>query len=597
MISIIKQILSILSADQKKRLITIQILIVISALFELAGLASIAPFMAVVTDSSVIESNQYLKSFYEFSDVDSISHFIILMAILVLIILTVTSFLSILTVWKLSRFATQVSAENSTRLYTYYLHQDWLFHAMGSTSQLNRKINSEIGRTSLLIQAFLQINSKLTLTAFMLVGLVFYNPMVALIGISTFLIAYTLIFTVVRTRLVTNGRLISTTATVRFKMVSEGFGGIKDLLLLGRQKEFSRRFSKAAHENARAQSSHRTLQNIPKYILEFIVYSALILLVVSLIIFDGNDASDVLPVLAVFGLAGLKLLPAGQQIYASLVDIKANTPALEAIESDLRNSLSLKFSDSDDDFHQMEPKDSIELKNIEFTYPSKSTPVLKSVSINIKVNSLIGIVGPSGSGKSTAVDILLGLIQPSKGTLLVDGKVISDRNKKAWQRNIGYVSQSIFLTEGTIAENIAFAVINSEINYEKIEHVLKLAHMEDFVSKLPDGYDTTVGERGVQLSGGQRQRIGIARALYNDASVLVFDEATSALDGLTERAIMEAIHDFSGSKTIVMIAHRLKTVQKCDQIIYLDAGEVVQIGNYEELCTTNDAFRQMAEHA
>lgn len=594
---LIKQILSILTTEQKQRLLGIQLLIIVSAVFELAGLVSIAPFMAVVTDPSVIQNTEFLSKLYIYSNVASTNQFIIVMAVLVLIILTITSLLSILTVWKLSRFATQISAENSTRLYTYYLHQDWLFHAMGSTSQLNRKINSEIGRTSLLIQALLQINSKLTLTTFMLVGLVFYNPMVALIGIGTFLIAYTLIFTVVRSRLVRNGRLISSTATIRFKMVSEGFGGIKDLLLLGRQNEFSRKFSEAAHENARAQSSHRTLQNIPKYILEFIVYSSLIILVVTLIIFEGGEASDVLPVLAVFGLAGLKLLPAGQQIYSSLVDIKANTPALEAIQDDLKNSLVFKGFHNGTDVHREIPKESIQLVDVEFTYPSKNTPVLNSISIDIKVNSLVGIVGPSGSGKSTAVDILLGLIEPSNGKLIVDGRVISEENKIAWQRNIGYVSQSIFLTEGTIAENIAFAVHASQIDYKKIEQVLELAHMTDFVSKLPEGYATKVGERGVQLSGGQRQRIGIARALYNDASVLVFDEATSALDGLTEKAIMEAIHEFSGRKTIIMIAHRLKTVQKCDQIIFLDAGDIVQVGTYDELYTTNNQFRLMADHA
>ena len=215
----------------------------------------------------------------------------------------------------------------------------------------------------------------------------------------------------------------------------------------------------------------------------------------------------------------------------------------------------------------------------------------------IPVNSVIGIVGPSGSGKSTLIDILLCLIKPQQGQLKIDEITINDQNRRSWQNTIGFVAQSIFLSEGTIAENVAFGIPKHEIDFDQVKKVLALAHLNDLIETLEKGVHTRVGERGIQLSGGQRQRIGIARALYHKAEVLVFDEATSSLDGITEKMIMEAIHEFSGKKSIILIAHRLKTVQKCDQIFFIDKGKVVDHGTYKELIKKNEHFRNMAIHA
>jgi len=246
---------------------------------------------------------------------------------------------------------------------------------------------------------------------------------------------------------------------------------------------------------------------------------------------------------------------------------------------------------------QLYVKKNIVLEDVTFTYPNKEKPVLCNLSLTIKTNSIVGIVGLSGSGKSTLIDIVLGLISPQSGRLKVDDIKVSKENLRAWQNSIGFVPQSIFLSEGTIAENVAFGISKSNIDTMIVKQALKLAHLEELVSNMPKGIDTKVGERGVQLSGGQRQRIGIARALYNDPSLLVFDEATSALDGTTEKMIMDAIHDFSGMKTIIMIAHRLKTVQKCDVIYFINHGKIIDSGTYSELLEKNEQFREMAKHA
>ena len=224
-------------------------------------------------------------------------------------------------------------------------------------------------------------------------------------------------------------------------------------------------------------------------------------------------------------------------------------------------------------------------------------PALNNINIDIPINATVGFVGESGSGKSTAIDLLLGLISPNVGQLMLDDLVIDNKNRHAWQQNIGFVPQSIFLSEGSIAENVAFGLRSQDIDLLKVQQAIKLAHLAPLVARLTEGVHTKVGERGVQLSGGQRQRIGIARALYNQADVLVFDEATSALDGITEKVIMDAIQELSGQKTIVMIAHRLKTVKNCDIIYLMERGEVVEQGTYQQLIDNNPTFKKMAQYS
>ena len=239
----------------------------------------------------------------------------------------------------------------------------------------------------------------------------------------------------------------------------------------------------------------------------------------------------------------------------------------------------------------------INLEGISFTYPGKLNPAVDDLNMIIPANSVVGLVGESGSGKSTTIDLLIGLLNPQKGAISIDNVCVNDVNKRAWQNTLGFVPQSIFLSEGTIAENVAFGLPPQSIHLEQVNRALQLANLTELVKELPEGINTKVGERGVQLSGGQRQRIGIARALYHEANVLVFDEATSALDGISEKIIMEAIHEFSGKKTIIMIAHRLKTVQKCDIIYIMDKGKIIDQGTYHELLESNSKFKEMAEHS
>lgn len=598
----IKQLFQLLTPEQRKRFYGLQVLVILMAVMELFGIASIGPFMALVAEPKLIETNHTIATIYQFSGLQSTNQFLFATGLSVLVALGLASAISIITTWRLSLFAMQTGTEISDRLYTHYLNQDWLFHASGSSAQLTKQVTTESSRvTHSILQPLMQLNARLVLAILIGTSILLYNPVIAITGLAIFISGYVIIYRLVKNRLLINGERLSETSTLRFRLMNEGFGGIKDILLLNRTQDFIEQFNESGKTQARAQAVNSTLSQTPRYFMELIAFGAMIGLVLVLLKMHDGILSQVLPVLAVYALAGFKLLPALQQIYGSVTTIKGNASAFEAIKPDLiasQNQIHPQPKQAQETL-KLNTHDytAICLQGISFTYPNASKPALDDINLTIPLNTTVGFVGESGSGKSTAIDLILGLIKPGKGELKLDNTPITEENKQAWQANIGFVPQSIFLSEGSIAENIAFGIKKSEINLEQVKQALKLAHLEELVNSLPDGLNTKVGERGVKLSGGQRQRIGIARALYNNASVLVFDEATSALDGITEKIIMDAIHELSGQRTIILIAHRLKTVQKCDQIFLMKKGSLVDQGSYSELIENNERFKKMATFA
>ncbi len=598
MFQLVKQLFNLLTRSQRRSFYVLQVLVVLMAFVEIIGVASIIPFMALVGDMSQLQQDTIIAKVYQSSGIESESQFVFILGIGVLVMLFISAMISMFTIWRLSMFANNIGAEIMDKLYTHYLKQDWLFHAYGSSAQLTKKIATEALRvTNGVIVPLMQMNARIALALFMSLTIFIYDPKVAIIGLAVFSVSYYILFKVVRMRLQNNGSAISEVNEQRFRLMNEGFGGIKDVLLLGRDNDFIKRFRKTGHTLAYSQGTNGALYQVPRYFMELIAFGSMIALLLYLIASHNGNLGMILPILSVYALATFKLLPAFQQIYVSTAQIKGHIAAFESIKQDLTNSTKSKPKVMKLNDGYLRPKNKIELEDITFTYPGKEEPTLNHLSISIPANSVIGIVGPSGSGKSTLINIMLGLIDPQQGQLKIDNKVINDENRRPWQNTIGFVAQSIFLSEGTIAENVAFGIPHEQINTEKVQQALKLAHLTELLESLEQGINTKVGERGVQLSGGQRQRIGIARALYHEAEVLVFDEATSSLDGITEKMIMEAIHDFGGQKTIIMIAHRLKTVQKCDQIFFVDKGQLVDQGTYQELIETNEHFKNMAAHA
>jgi ABC-type multidrug transport system fused ATPase/permease subunit len=598
MFKLIGNLFNLLSPYQRKRFFILQLLVILMSIVEILGVASIIPFMALVGDMSQLQQDSFFASLYKMSGITSESQFVFVLGICVLIMLFISMMISVFTIWGLSMFANKIGTEIADRLYAHYLNQDWLFHASGSSAQLTKKIATETMRvTGAILVPLMYLNSKVVLSLLMSISIFVYDPKVAAIGLSIFAISYFFLFKGVRNKLNKNGIAISEVNEERFRLMNEGFGGIKDVLLMGRDSDFINRFNKTGKTLAYSQGTNIALAQAPRYFVELLAFGSMILLILYLIASHNGNLGMILPIISVYAIGTIKLLPAFQQIYSSIAIIKANIPAFESIQQDLYDSphtgeILKKVEES-----YLHPKKQISLEKVRFTYPKKQQPALDGLSIEIPINSVIGIVGPSGSGKSTLIDILLGLIKPDQGELKIDDEIIDSKNCRSWQNTIGFVAQSIFLSEGSIAENIAFGIPHNEIDFKQVEYALDLAHLTELTNSLKQGIHTKVGERGIQLSGGQRQRIGIARALYHKAEVLVFDEATSSLDGITEKMIMEAIHQFSGKKTIILIAHRLKTVQKCDNLFFIDNGKVVDQGTYDELIEKNEQFKNMSMHA
>tara|TARA_R110002012_G_scaffold64971_4_gene170588 strand:+ start:6028 stop:7836 length:1809 start_codon:yes stop_codon:yes gene_type:complete len=602
MLTQLKELYFLLTTEQRRKLLRLQVLVVLMSIAEITGVVSIGPFMALVGDMSQLQGDGLIADIFEASGFEEPRTFLFCLGLLVVVVLTGSAMISMYTIWRLSIYGAKVGAELSSRLYNYYMYQPWLFHASGSSTQLTSQISQECDRiTTSIIKPLMQMNAKLVMAVMMAAAIFIYNPVVALMGLVIFTASYLLLYRIVRWRLIRNGKGITKAQRTRFKLMSEGFGGIKDALLLGRQPIFTERFDEASARLARAQGTNQAMGQVPRYAMELVAFSSVILLILYLLAAYEGNLGSILPVLSVYALAGFKLLPAFQQVYTSISNIRGNIAAFDTLRDDLRASLQASQQNTSSfkgkKNNYLQPRQSIQLKNVTFTYPGKEEPALKELNLEIPVNQVIGLVGSSGSGKSTAIDLLLGLLEAQQGELAVDGVPITDHNRREWQNSLGFVPQAIFLADTSIRENIAFGLPPEAIEEDNVRRAASMAHLEELIDELPEGLDTRVGERGVQLSGGQRQRIGIARALYNDADVLILDEATSALDGITEKLIMDAIHDFSGRKTIIMIAHRLATVKECDCVYFMEGGRVVDFGNYDELVQRNQTFQRMAQYA
>jgi ABC-type multidrug transport system fused ATPase/permease subunit len=597
------ELFGLLQSRQKRKYLMLQILIILMSVGEVMGLLLLGSFISLISDINEINENQFIYSVYLFFEFKENQTFLIFFGGLVLILITITSLISILTIWRLSIFSAEIGAELSSRLFSFFMHKPWLFHTAANSSTLINKIAAECERVnSGIISPFMQLNAKLVLALFICIGLFIYQPLIALFIATVLSFAYVILFLTVRKKLTKNGEEITLHQGKRYKLMSEGFGGIKDLLLSKRQSYFIKNFNNASYSFSFSKAKNLILGQVPRYAIEMIAFSIIIILIILLIYFGFGEGKDIFPIISIYALAAIKLLPAMQQIYYSLSMIRGHLPGFYNMREDLYESKNFNQNLHEFSFSQ-EPNNvdfftnEVRLQEVTFSYPGTDLQILKNVNITIPKNKLIGIVGPSGSGKSTLIDIFTGLIEPNTGSLLIDNKELISENKRLWQSNIGIVSQNIFLSDSSIASNIAFGLNAEDINYEQVNHAIKLSHLEDLVLTLPEGIESIVGERGIQLSGGQRQRLGIARALYNNSNILILDEATSSLDGITEKLIMQAIHDFMGLKTMILIAHRLSTVKECHLIYLLVDGKIEDSGSYKELLERNAIFQKMVENS
>ena len=603
MIKNLVELFSNLTKQDKRKIIFLQILTIFMSFAEVLSIMAFGPFMTLITNPDIIHTNEYINGVYNYFNFENTKSFIIFSATTLLIILSFSTILHSFTIWKIAINSNVIGSYLASRIYQFYMKKNWMFHIKNNSSYLINNLSSECGRVVHgIIQPTLNSVAKIILSLSICITIFIYNLPVALFTSFILTFCYFFIFKIVKKNLANNGKIISVKNALRFKLMSEGFGGIKETILLGRQKLFSDRFYNSSFEQAMAIGKNQAINQLPRQFMEFVSYFLVVVISIFLISFIDKDFKLVLPLLAIYAVAGLKLLPAFQHIFNSAATIKGNMSAYESLKDHILES-SLLIRNKDEKFieenisEQLVPKKNIKFENIYFRYPSTEKYILKNLNFEIKANQTIGIVGPSGSGKTTVIDLLCGLLQPSEGKITVDSENIFENTKniRKWQNSLGLVSQSIFLSDISIKENIAFGLPKEMINDKRINEVVKVSCLDEFTNSLENGIDTVIGERGVQISGGQRQRIGIARALYHNNEILLFDEATSSLDGITEKNIMKSIYELGKERTIIIVAHRISTVKKCDLVYYLDKGNVIEKGTYSELVNKNNLFKQLAE--
>jgi ATP-binding cassette subfamily B protein len=499
-----------------------------------------------------------------------------------------------LLLWASARLALASGADLSIEVYRRTLYQPYQVHAARNSSEVISAITGKVATAIGILQSMLTMFSSVALIITVMLALLAIDATVATVAAIGFGGSYGLITWLSRRRLHLNSQLIAKEWTQVHKALQEGLGGIRDVLLDNTQTLYCDIYRRSQLPLMRAQGNNSFIAGSPRFAMEAMGMVLIAALAYGLSRQPGG-VGTALPVLGALALGAQRLLPALQQAYVAWTGIAGN-------QVSLADALELLDQPVPADAHLPIPAplsfgDAIRFESVCFRYGSDGPWVLDGLSLAIPKGARIGFVGTTGSGKSTTLDLLMGLLEPASGQILVDGAPVNGERRRAWQRTIAHVPQSIYLADTTVAENIAFGVPREAIDPERVRQAARQAQIAEFIESRPDGYQAFVGERGIRLSGGQRQRIGIARALYKQATVLVFDEATSALDNATEQAVMDAIENLDRELTILIIAHRLSTVQRCDTIIELEHGRVVAQGSYEQLLERSPSFRRMARAA
>jgi ATP-binding cassette, subfamily B, bacterial PglK len=566
-------------------------LMLISAFVEVISLGAVLPFLGILIVPEKIFNHPIVLNAAPNFGITSADQLILPLTVAFAVIALLAGVFRILLLWASTRIAFASGADLSIEVYRRTLYQPYWVHVARNSSEVISSITQKVDSVvfNVLLPLLMLISSLVMLVA-ITATLFVIDPMVASAAILSFGSIYGLIAWFVRKRLEYNSQLIAHEQTRVVKALQEGLGGIRDVLMEGAQSLYCDVYRKADHSLRWAQGNNNFVAYCPRYALE----SLGMILIIAMAYFlrlEAGGLVEAMPVLGAMALGAQRVLPALQQGFGSWTRIASSHASLIDTLKFLDQFLSEENLKTD--VTPLDFQDSIQYKGVGFRYTDEGPWILKGLNLSIPKGARVGFVGSTGSGKSTAINLLMGLLMPSEGKILVDGQAVNGHRIRAWQKSVAHVPQSIYLSDNTLAENIAFGVPLKEIDMDRVRHAAQQAQIAEFIESQPEGYQVLVGERGIRLSGGQRQRIGIARALYKQASVLVFDEATSALDNTTENAVMSSIDTLKGGLTILNIAHRITTVRHCDIIVELDQGRIVMQGTYEQLLDRSPSFGKM----
>jgi len=580
---------------EKKRFFFLAIGMMSNGLLEMFSIAAVMPFIAVAVNPNLIEQNQYLNFIYSALDFNSSREFLIFLGIGLIVALVFANLSNAFFTWFNLRFIWSVNNSLSVRLIQHYLDQDYLLFIQRNSADLQKNIQTEVTEvTASVIGPILNLLNKGISVLMIIILLLMIDPIIVILIGTIFGTVYFAVYSITKKTLFRIGQGSLDDNERKFKAISEALGVFKIAKLLHLESFFVDRFERASIRFTRNQSNRLAISQLPRFAVETIAFSVMI--GGSLYIIASNpNFTEIIPILGLYVFASYRLMPGIQQIYTNFSVIRSCWPHVIYLQNELVSSVSHPSSCFEEirseprQYSQSNPVPIIEFRNVTFSYPNTKKITVENISFSIPDTITFGFMGETGSGKTTIIDMILGIISPDSGEILVRGMPLTLKNIEAWQKSIGYVPQDIYLTDNTIAENIAFGLTKNKIDMVKVRNAADLANIATFIEgDTVNQYDTIVGERGVRLSGGQRQRIGIARALYYDPQLLVFDEATSALDNETEKSVMEAIDNLSNGKSIIIIAHRLSTLRKCDRVSKIDRGKIVKSGTFDEVVQQKD---------
>lgn len=570
-----------IDVSRRRHLLGLLLLMVVSAFAEVISIGAVIPFLAILSAPDQAFSLPLMRSVIRFFGIDSPDRLLLPATIFFGMSAVFAGGMRLLLLWANTRLSFSIGADLSSEIYLRTLYQPYVVHASRNSSEIISGISVKANDVIYsVILPLLVIVSSLIMLAAILVALLMVSPLVALLSFGGFGGIYLLVIRLTKKNLATNSENIADHSVRVVKALQEGLGGIRDVLLDGVQSVYCKIYREADEPLRRAQGNNQFLGSFPRYGIETLGM-VLIVTVAYSMARQSTGIATVIPTLGALALGAQRLLPVMQQAYGHLTAMRAGHRSFEDVLALLEQPLPSYATAS------VSPSvsfvRSIELRGVSFRYGDDSPWVLRKIQLTIPKGGRIGFIGTTGSGKSTMLDLLMGLLSPSEGALLIDGVEIDVSNIRGWQAHIAHVPQFIYLSDTSIAENIAFGTPVDQIDLTRVRQAAQQAQIHETIEAWPAGYATRVGERGVRLSGGQRQRIGIARALYKRADVIVFDEATSALDNETELAVMQAIESLSQDLTVLIIAHRLSTLRNCTCVVELNAGSVARIGTYSEI--------------
>jgi len=588
----------LLEPRERRTALVVLAIALLAALSSVVMVGSIMPFLTVLADPERIRAVPQLAWAYGTFGFTSDRAFLVALGLGSLMVIVLAMAVQVLRVYAVARFSLMRVHSLSCRLIASYLGQPYEYFLDHHSGEMGTRVLAEAQEV---VSRFLNPAAELvtaSLSILALVGFLFWvEPLVTLAAFAVLGGAYWAAYALSRRRLRHFGKQRVAANAERYRLATEALGGVKDIKLLGREAAYAARFRAPSLRMVQAQLQVQLLSQLPYYIIQAVGLGGVILLCLALVTradgTGGSAVAQILPLLGVFALAGQRLMPELGRVYAAAAAIQSGRAAVEMVHADLVGTPAAPLPNRHATVLGL--RQQLRLDAVTYRYPKADVAGVSDITLTIRAGEKIGIVGGTGAGKSTLADLILGLLQPQSGTILADDTPVTAETLRAWQRSVGYVPQEIFLTDASVAENIALGLPPHEIDPDRLARAARIARIDTFIrDELPRGYDTFVGERGVRLSGGQRQRIGIARALYHDADLIVFDEATSALDNATEAEVMAAIDALPGDKTVVMIAHRLSTVRRCDRIVVMDRGRIVGCDGWDALMATNPAFQRIA---